>query len=139
MNHSLTPGDRMAIEHVVQALETAWNAGDGSAFGSAMAPDADFVTIRAEHFRGREAIAAGHAAIFRTIYAGSTNRYTIETVRLLSPDTALVHVQAALDVPMGPLSGKHSALFSAVLVRSSEGWLVASFHNTLVPSKTPSR
>ena len=43
MNERLAaPGDRIAIEHLVQALETAWNTGDGSAFGSAMAPDADF-------------------------------------------------------------------------------------------------
>ena len=136
--HDLYPDDRIAIERVIQGLEAAWNAGDGPAFGAAMTPDADFVTIRAEHYRGREAIAAGHAAIFRTIYAGSTNRYTIETAQLLAPGMALVHVQAALNVPTGPLAGQHSALFSAVLTRSSGEWLVRSFHNTLVPSRAAS-
>ena|SRR5258708_5422689 len=136
MNDSIEPIDRAAVADVIHKLETAWNAGDGPAFGAAMASDADFVTIRAEHFRGREAIATGHAGIFRTIYAGSTNRYVLETARLLAPDIALVHVQATLDVPTGPLAGRHSALFSAVLTRGSSGWLVASFHNTLAPWRT---
>jgi uncharacterized protein (TIGR02246 family) len=135
MNDSIETNDRAAIADVIQKLETAWNAGDGPAFAAPMAPDADFVTVRAEHFRGREAIAKGHTGIFRTIYAGSTNRYLIETARLLAPDIALVHVQATLDVPAGPLAGRHSALFSVVLTRGPSGWLIASFHNTLVSSR----
>ena len=97
-------------------------------------PDADFVTIRAEHFRGRDAIASGHAGIFWTIYAGSVNRYTVESVRLLRPDVALVHVHAVLDAPSGPMAGRHMARFSAVLTRAAGGWQIASLHNTLAPS-----
>ena len=52
---------------------------DGPAFAAPFAVDADFVNIRGEHFRGRAAIGAGHAAIFQTIYAGSTNNYELET------------------------------------------------------------
>jgi uncharacterized protein (TIGR02246 family) len=123
--------DRSAIDAVVAGLEAAWNAGDGSKFGAPFAADADFVTIRAEHLRGREAIANGHAAIFRTIYAGSVNRFTIESLRFLRTDVALVHVDAALDAPVGPLAGRHAAKFSAVLTREAGGWQIASFHNTL--------
>jgi uncharacterized protein (TIGR02246 family) len=136
MSDSFNPSDRAAIEAIVSALETAWNAGDGVSFAAPFAPDADFVTIRAEHFRSREAIANGHAGIFRTVYAGSTNKLTLESIRLLRPDVALIHVQAALDVPEGPLAGKHNARFSAVLTREAGGWQIASFHNTLAPSMT---
>ena len=73
------------------------------------------------------------SAILRTIYAGSTNRYTIETARLLDADMALVHVQAILDAPAGPFAGRNHALFSMVLVRSAAEWQIASFHNTLQP------
>src|SRR5687767_7824762 len=99
MNSTLEPRDRFALEGIVQQLETAWNAGDGVAFAAPLSDDADFVNIRAEHVRGREAIAAGHVGIFRSIYAGSTNRYAIETARLLTPDIALVHVRSELEVP----------------------------------------
>jgi uncharacterized protein (TIGR02246 family) len=114
-------------------MEAGWNAANGAAFAAAFAPDADFVTIRAEHARGREAIAAGHDHIFRTIYAGSSNRYTIASARLLRPDVALVHVDAVLDAPSGPLAGRNRALFSLVLTREEGQWTIAALHNTLVP------
>ena len=133
MSHDLAAGDRAAFEHIVQQLEAAWNAMDGTAFAVPFADDADFVNIRAEHFRGREAIEAGHAAIFRTIYAGSTNRCTLEAARLLSPDVGLVHVQALLDVPHGPVAGRLTARFSMVVTRHGGGWQIAAFHNTLAP------
>lgn len=75
--------DRAGLERIVAQLEAAWNAMDGPAFAARFAFDADFVTIRGEHFRERPAIAAGHSAIFRTNYAGSTNRLTVENARLL--------------------------------------------------------
>ncbi len=133
MTGTISPADRSAIEAIVGGLEAAWNGGDGGRFGAAFAADADFVTIRAEHSRGREAIAAGHEAIFRTIYAGSRNRYSVESLRLLRPDVALVHVDSVLEAPSGPLAGRHTAKFSAVLTREAGGWQIASLHNTLTP------
>jgi uncharacterized protein (TIGR02246 family) len=110
---------------------------DGSAFAAPFAADADFVNIRGEHFQGRDSIAVGHAAIFQTIYAGSTNRYTVEAARLLRPDVALVRVHATLDVPEGPLAGHHRARISLVLTKERDGWEIAAFHNTLEASPGP--
>ena len=131
MSAQLAPGDRAAIEALVGQLEAAWKAMDGSAFAAPFASEADFVNIRGEHFSGRSAIAAGHAAIFRTIYAGSTTRMTVEAIRLLRPDVALVHVHSLLDAPQGPLAGRHGARFSMVLTKGARGWEIAAFHNTL--------
>ena len=125
--------DRTAIDALVHTLATAWNAGDGDAFAAPFAEDADFVNVRAEHHRGRQAIAGGHSFIFRGIYAGSTNQYVVKTARLLTDDVALAHVDAVLEVPAGPLAGRLHALYSIVLVRAGTGWQIASFHNTLVP------
>ncbi len=125
--------DRSAIEKLVATLEAAWNAADGDAFAAPFAPDADFVNVRAEHHRGRQAIAAGHAAILGTIYAGSTILYTVAAARLIHDDVAVAHVEAVLDVPSGPLAGRIYALYSIVLVRAGLGWQIASFHNTMRP------
>ena len=133
MPADLTQTDRAAIDALVRTLDTAWNAGDGDAFAAPFAADADFVNVRAEHHRGRQAIAAGHTAIFRGIYAGSTNQYTVKSARLVTADVALVHVNATLQVPSGPLAGQMKALYSMVLVREGSGWQIASFHNTLEP------
>ncbi len=131
MPADLTKSERVELESIVGRLEAAWKAMDGSAFAMPFAEDADFVNIRGEHFRGRPAIAAGHTAIFRTIYTGSTVQLTIETVRLLRMDVALMHVQSVLDVPQGPLAGRHRACFSMVLTKEANGWEIAGFHNTL--------
>jgi uncharacterized protein (TIGR02246 family) len=137
MPADLTADDRAALESVVSQLEAAWNAMDGLAFAAPFASDADFVTIRGEHFRGRPAIADGHAAIFRTIYAGSTNQCTIEGIRLLRPEVALVHVHSLVDAPRGPLAGKHRARFSLVLTKVAGGWEIAALHNTLEAAQAP--
>src|SRR6476620_3906195 len=114
---SLDAADRAAIEKLVATLEAAWNAADGDAFAAPFKEDADFVNVRAEHHRGRQAIAAGHTAIFRGIYAGSTNAYVVKSARLVTADVALAHVNATLQVPSGPLAGQMKALYSMVLVR----------------------
>ena len=134
MPADLAPADRAALETMVRKLEAAWNAMDGSAFAAPFAADADFVTIRGEHFRGRPAIASGHAAIFKTIYAGSTNHCTVEGARLLRPEVALVHVHSTLDAPTGPLAGRHGARFSLVLTKERGGGEIAALHNTLEPA-----
>jgi uncharacterized protein (TIGR02246 family) len=131
MAADLAPSDRAALEAIVGQLEAAWKAMDGSAFGAPFAVDADFVNIRGEYVRGRPAIAAGHSAIFRTIYAGSTTRLTVEAARLLRPEVALVHVHSLLDAPQGPLAGRHGARSSMVLTKESGDWEIAAFHNTL--------
>jgi uncharacterized protein (TIGR02246 family) len=133
MTDTMTSVDRSAIDALVQSLQAAWNAGDAAAFAAPFAEDADFVNIRAEHARGREAIAAGHAAIFRTIYAGSTTSQTLEAARLLNADLALAHVKSELNAPTGPMAGLHVARYSMVLARADGGWQIVAFHNTLQP------
>jgi uncharacterized protein (TIGR02246 family) len=139
MPADLAPGDRAALDSIVGQLETAWNAMDGSAFAAPFASDADFVNIRGEHCRGRHAIAAGHAVIVRTIYAGSTSHLTVEGARLLRPEVAPVHVHSLLDAPQGPLAGRHGARFSLVLTKQPGGWEIAALHNTLEAAQGPPR
>lgn len=116
MPADLAPADRVALENIARQLEAAWSAMDGAAFAAPFAAEADFVNIRGEHFRGQAAIAAGHAAIFQTIYAGSTNHFTVEEARLL-----------------------RRARFSLVLTKEGGGWEIAAFHNTLEAMLGPPR
>jgi uncharacterized protein (TIGR02246 family) len=117
---------------IVRRLEAAWNAADGPAFAAPFAAEADFVDVRGAHHRGREAVAAGHAALFASVYRGSTVRYTLRGARALADGVILAHSDGELRVPAGPLAGEHRATQSVVLVRGAAGWQVASFHNTPV-------
>ncbi len=136
MLHTISDSDHAAFAKILRELEDAWNAGNGAAFGAPMTEDADFVTVRAEHLRGRPAIIASHGEIFSTIYAGSHNQLHLQSSRMLRADVAVLHVRAALDAPTGPLAGRHEATFSAVLVREAGEWQIASFHITLDPTSS---
>ena len=117
---------------VLGRLSGAWNAADGQAFGAPFVDDADFVTIRGDYLRGRDAIAHGHQGIFDTIYRGSSHAYELLRARALAEDVILVHARADLNAPTGPLTGEHSAVATAVLVDRDGEWWIASMHNTLV-------
>ena len=126
--------ERVATE-LIGRLEQAWNEADGRAFGEPFSADADFVNIRGEHHRGQEAIAAGHQAIFDSIYKDSSVDYELIQARALSGDVILAHATGVLRVPSGPLTGEHSAVQSLVLVRGGDEWKITGFHNTLVASQ----
>ena len=125
---------RTTAASLVQRLQDAWNAADGTAFGAPFTPDADFVNVRGELHSGA-AIAAGHQQIFDTIYAGSTVRYTLLDARELDERVILAHASAHLSVPAGPLAGELDSLASIVVVRDGDDHRVAAFHNTLVAAR----
>jgi len=126
-----------AIEDIVMDMEAAWNESDAVQFARYFAEDADFVNVYGMYGKGREAIAKAHEAIFRTVYAGSVVAYTVRSIRLLSPDVALAHIDAQLFVPQGPLTGQLKSLPSMVLTRERDAWKIASFHNTFVTIPPP--
>ena len=130
----VSEADQAAFGRILQQLQSAWNAGDGVAFGTPMTEDADFVTIRGDHLRGRQAIVVSHSGIFSSIYAGSRNQLSLESVRMLDENVGLVHVRSVLEAPTGPLAGTHEATFSAVLLRGNGRWQITSFHITLAPT-----
>jgi len=127
-----TTVDITSVAAILEQMEEAWNRSDGTAFGSVFTDDADFVNIRGEHHQGRVAISHGHQAIFDTIYAGSINRFQLDRVRQIAPDTIVAVVSSTLDAPTGPLEGVHQARFTITLVDDGGPMAVAAFHNTLV-------
>jgi uncharacterized protein (TIGR02246 family) len=122
--------ERAAVEALVARLEAAWNAADTAAFAAEFTADTDFVNVRGDYSSGREAVAQGHAAILRGIYAGSTIRYALSRLRRLAPGVLVAHVDAHLCVPAGPLAGDIEAIPSLVLVDEGGVWRIAAFHNT---------
>ena len=131
----LAADPRTVAQGVLSRLERAWNEADGTAFGDVYAPDASFVTIRGEHFTGRATIAAGHAGIFSTIYAGSVNRMELIQAHEVADGVVLSISRSTLDCPAGPLAGRHQATSTSVITRcegDGAAWQVVSTHNSLV-------
>ena len=120
------------VSDLVTALERAWNGADGDRFGAAFTDDADFVDIRGSHHQGSAAIGHGHQAIFDTVYAGSTVRYSVLTASAVTADCVLGIVRGTLDAPAGPLRGVHESTASVLALNDAGVWKIRSFHNTLV-------
>lgn len=113
-------------------LEKAWNTADGPAYGQEFTPDADFVDIRGTHHTGRDAIGAGHQAIFDSIYANRVIHYDVTDSRLLAPGCIAGHATAHLQAPNAPPMPSEHARCTVVATASDEGWKIAAFHNTLI-------
>ena len=120
--------------NIIKQLEDSWNAADGEAFGEPFARDADFVAIRGDYHRSREAIAKGHHGIFNSIYKDSRVTYELLQAREVADGVILAHAKSNMSVPSGPLAGDHSATSTLVLVQGDGEWQIAGFHNTLVAS-----
>ena len=131
MEKAISEQDRTAITGVIKQMESGWNAGDARGFAAPMAEDVDFITIRADHLRGRQAVIDSHLDVLSTFYTGSTNHFNVEAVRMLREDVALAHIRAVLESPSGPLKGRHEATYSLVLLRENGKWEATSFHITL--------
>ena len=119
---------------VLARLEQAWNSGDGNAFGAPYRDNASFVTIRGELAHGAE-ISTGHAQIFTSIYAGSTNHMELLEAQRVSDDVIIATSRNTLEAPHGPLAGVHAAMSTSVLVRSGDDWRIATSQNTLVGAR----
>ena len=116
---------------IARQLEDGWNAADGAAYGAPFAEDADFVAIRGDLHSG-PAIAAGHQAIFDSIYRGSTVRYEVVDAREIRGDVIVAHVRAHMHAPTGPLAGDNTAMGTMVLADDGDGHRIVAFHNPLV-------
>ena len=121
---------------IADQWQHAWNAADHIGYSEPFLPDADYLTIQGDHLKGREEIAAGAAVIFATIYANSTLAARVVEVRCPAPTVVVAQVEHVLDAPTGPLAGVNTTLATIVVVDTSEGWQVATLHNTLVAPPT---
>ena len=117
---------------IMQRLEQAWNAADGAAFGEPFTHDADFVAIRGDLHTGRRAIAEGHQQILDTIYAGSTARYQVLQAQELDDRVIVAQARCTINAPSGPLAGEHASTITVVLLKQTDKYEVAAFHNTLI-------
>lgn len=130
--------EERALHEVVEKLKTAWNSGDSMAWASLFAEDADFIHILGGHFNGRTEIERGHRMIFDTIYKGSRNKFTVEKVRSVRPDVAIVFVRAHLKWYLNGAEQQIDARPTLVVQKKDNSqWEIVAFQNTLITPAGP--
>jgi uncharacterized protein (TIGR02246 family) len=118
------------IAALFDRLIAAWNSGNGEAYGQAFSRDADYVAFDGSHLRGRPEIVRLHRQLFETHLRGSTLSGRITSIRLLTPDIAVI--QAVADTKFAgrsePAPEKHS-IQTFVALNDGNEWRFTAFHN----------
>lgn len=146
--HAQAPSSTAGVARTVAGFASAWNRHDMVAFGKLFAPDADFVNVGGQWWKGRASIQAHHAyshgaisqaaavsqgvadhpqyyGIFRT----STMTFDSTDVRLIRPDVAIARVAWHL---MGDTrtSTMRRGMLLFVVGRNQGEWRITAAQNT---------
>lgn len=127
--------DEAAVRANAEQMIKGWNMKSGAEFAKPFAEDADYVIINGTQIKGRTVIAEGHQRIFDTIYKNSILSYTIEQLRFLRPDVAVVHILGLLKVTEENSTRSVNARITLVMTKNKDKWEIAAFQNTQVEQR----
>lgn len=112
----------------------AWNSHDADALASLFDEDAEFVNVTGLWCHDRESIRDAHANGQEQIFSKSTLATDATSVKLLSPDIAVVHARMTLcgGGPAGAATepAPRTTIVSFVVHRVARRWLCASAHTS---------
>src|SRR5687767_59866 len=145
---SASPAARTADEQAIRAILdnqiAGWNAGNAVMHGRDLTEDVTYTNLRGESRSGAKAFIEQHAAIFRTIFRGTTASQDIEELRFPTDDVAIVRVLTSItglaQMPPGAAAdakGRLRTKLLQVLVRRGGQWKVVAYHNVDVKSGVP--
>ena len=118
--------DDAAVRAVVAAYAAARDKGDGAALGALFTADADQLVSSGEWRRGRPAVVQGSLASSQQNQGART--FTIETVRMVAANVALVDSRYDIAPPSGPTRRMWA---SWLLVKDGTAWKIAAIRNML--------
>ena len=130
---SLAAGDGAAVKEVVRKYVEAREAKDSKAIEPLLRADADQLVSDGTWRRGRDALVRGMLESSRR--TGGKRSITVQSVRLLTPDVALVDGRYT---QTGLAGGQDRVMWTTiVLQRDPKGWRIAAIRNML--PATPAR
>ena len=114
--------DENAIRSQVKALEGALNTRDAIGGAGLFAEDGDQIVLSSSLYRGRSTIERAYREKRLAIPEGKHILITVQSVRFISPDVALVDVEGQLVET--PSTSKDRAFY--VMVRRGGSWHIAA-------------
>lgn len=112
--------EKKAIEAVLARFYEGWNEHDADKMVSVYADDVDHINVFAQWHRGKSAIKEDLTRFHAGPAKNSRKTYTIEKIRFIKPDVAVIQVRSLSTV---------GNLGTYVMSKDSGDWLVVSFTN----------
>ena len=146
------PVQDVEVRGVVDRYAEAWNQHDTDALGALFAPDADFVNVTGQRWKGRHEIQANLAFLHATVPEGSshvglpantygalkavTYRFESFDVRFIRNDIAIAHVTWTQFGDPRFTEPRHG-IFSFAVVHERGHWLLDAAQNTVLAVPLP--
>jgi len=138
-SHAQLAGDESSVRAVVTKWDDAWNRHDMNSLAKLFTVDADFVNVGGRHWKGREQIEQQHTARLNQFKASVwTTKFV--SVQFLKPDIAIAHIDWVLEGdtdPDGTLRPARGGVFTWVLSKQGETWLIRAAQNTNLGNLAP--
>jgi uncharacterized protein (TIGR02246 family) len=129
--HTDSETDLAQLTAIPMRMIDAWNRGDARGFAAPFTDDADFIAFEGSHLKGRDAIVGFHQPLFDTVLHGSRLDGEVKLVRILDPDTAIVHAWGSTILPgERAASPSRDSMQLFVAQRSADGWRVEAMQNS---------
>ncbi len=125
------PSDEVAIKSVFKTFADDWNAPGFPGLESLLTSDVDFVVVTGKWLKGKSDVVAYHRELLRSFYAGSHLTVEDVSVRLVDASHAVVHIASSVDYAQRGEGVHRPSLATATLLKSSDGWKIDTFHNTI--------
>ena len=122
-----TPGaaDQAAVRDLVKQYADAREKNDAAAVAALFTADADQLVSSGEWRRGRDVLVKG---VLSSTLQGGKRTTTVETVRFLTADTAIVDARYEI---VGGANVERRMWSTFIMARTKEGWRIAAIRNML--------
>jgi uncharacterized protein (TIGR02246 family) len=127
--------DEAAIKDLQKQDDAAWNAGDAAKAAATYADDGTFIDVQGVETRGRAAIEKGFAQVMSET-KGATFAGTVDTIRFIRPDLALV--QGTINITGGGMPPEgFKGHYLAVVAKQGGSWKILAVHDAAMPAPPP--
>jgi uncharacterized protein (TIGR02246 family) len=125
--------DHAAVRGLYHELIEGWNEGSGARFAAVFTDDGDLVAFDGTHLGGRSVIEAFQQELFDKWVKGTRLTGTIEQVRFLDADTAVMLATGGTIMRRKTKPARaRDSIQTLVAVRTPDGWRLTAFQNTRV-------